>query len=72
MMNYSIENVSPTIKKVFFESALIGEIHQSQTSDGWFVKPSWAQYTGYFKTLERATIELVFHYYNQDRQVPMA
>lgn len=70
MMNYSIENVSGNVKKVFFENKLIGELHQSNTSAGWFVKPSWAEYTGFFKTLERATIELVFHYYSQERKVP--
>lgn len=61
-MNYSIINVSETIKKVLFQNEIIGELHKSDVTEGWYVQPSWTGYTGYFRSFERACKELLFKY----------
>ena len=65
-MNYTLVHINDTTKKVFFDNRLIGELHQSNVSVGWFVKTEWAEYTGFFKTLEKACIELVFKYCDEN------
>lgn len=60
----------PESKLIHFEGKLIGFIYPCKTEPGYLVKPSFGSYTGFFKTLEKATIELVFHYWAQSRTVP--
>ena len=61
-MNYTLVHINDTTKKVFFDNQLIGELHLSNISSGWYVKTEWAEYTGFFKSLEKACFELVFKY----------
>lgn len=58
------------IKQLFFENELIGEILYSASFGGFLVYPSYTPHQGFFRTLESAIIELVFHYYTQNRSLP--
>ena len=62
-MNTSVINVSDTFKKVMFQNQIIGELYKSDVTEGWYVRPLWGlNYTGYFKSVEKACKELVFKY----------
>lgn len=53
----------PNGKDIFFEGALVGQIYYSTLDKGYIVRPTWAEYKGFFHTFEKACIELIFHYW---------
>jgi len=61
-MNYSVVEVSDTTKQVFYNNELIGELHLSSTSNGWFVRPIHKDYQGFFRNPNQAAVELVFKF----------
>jgi len=61
-MNYTVINISSNCKQVFFGKTFIGELHMSDTQNGWYVKPNFADYTGFFRSLDVAEAELVGQY----------
>ena len=70
MSNFRIE-IQDNEYKVFFEQKYIGRIEHSQNDSGFYVMPDGATYSGFFKELDTAIMELVFHKYAQhNRRVP--
>lgn len=63
--------IDPQVTRVYFENEYIGELEYDSSRDGFVVYPAFALYSGFFKTREVATIELVFHYYSQTRDIPV-
>lgn len=69
MNNFKID-IRDNIYNVFFEQSLIGQVEYSKQDSGYVVRPVGASYTGFFRELERAITELVFHTYALNRDVP--
>lgn len=55
---------------VYFEQQYIGRIEHSEKDSGFYVVPTGANYSGFFKELETAIMELIFHTYAQHKRVP--
>ena len=58
-------------KVIYFEGCVIGIIHESECKTGFTVRPSWADYGGFFLTFESACMELVSHFLVQRRAAPL-
>lgn len=59
-MNYSVIAISTREKQVFYNNELIGELHLSNTENGWFVRPIHRDFEGFFRSETQAAVELVF------------
>ena len=69
MNNFQIDIIDGTYN-IFFENKFIGHIQYSTEDQGFIVQPHGASYNGFFKELETAITELVFHTYASNRKVP--
>jgi hypothetical protein len=69
MNNFRIE-IQDNEYRVYFEQKYIGRIEQSEKDSGFYVMPDGVTYSGFFKELDTAIMELVFHTYAQHKQVP--
>ena len=73
MQSYYIRQseADPKAKLVYYEGCLIGRIFPSKHEVGFMVEPSWAKYSGFFLTFEKACVELISHYWAQHRDFPL-
>jgi hypothetical protein len=69
MRNFSITIVNNTYH-IYFNQDLVGWVNYSETEGGYLVTPYHARYTGFFKNLETAITELVFHTYSKHTAIP--
>lgn len=70
MRNFQIDIKNDGKYNIFFEHEFIGHIEYSEHDHGFLVHPHKATYTGFFRELETAIMELVFHKYAAHRAIP--
>jgi hypothetical protein len=69
MNNFKIDIVGNTYH-IYFNNSLVGWVNYSEFEGGYLVTPHNARYTGFFKNLETAITELIFHTYARHTAIP--
>lgn len=69
MSNFQVKIVGAEYR-IYFSQDFIGRVVHDPYEGGYLVTPANSRYTGFFKSLEVAITELVFHTYGKHSAIP--